>query len=68
MGSFKFAFPEIRMKLTWETQTLLLEQGGNQEKWFLWAAVFVFFLFFIVFLGLHPRHVEVTRLRVKSEL
>ena len=50
------------------------EQGDRKicappEEWVGWSRHFLFLLFlFSVFLGLHPRHMEVPRLGVRSEL
>ena len=50
-------------------------QGSSGQPWGRWAwslgraeVSFLFFFFFFGFLGPHPRHMEVSRLGVKSEL
>ena len=46
-------------------------EDGNRESIYVFVFVYVTFFFFFVFLsflGLHPQHMEVPRLGIKSEL
>ena len=52
----------------WQTSTDMYRLQEFSISFLSFFFLFLFFFFFIVFLGLHPWHMEVPRLGVRSEL
>ena len=42
--------------------------SGSKRTFYIYIIIIIIIIIILVFLGPHPRHVEISRLEVKSEL